>query len=102
MGTVIKIRHHDYGCHWGKKLSALPLGAIKAGWQWLGYSQPQIQGWIGRFSSGVRTLVSGSQAFEGAMGTLSWDRDHGLVLGNKALVDETREYTVVMVSDRET
>lgn len=36
------------------------------------------------------------------MGTLSWDRDHGLVLGNKALVDETSEDMVVMVSDRET
>lgn len=48
------------------------------------------------------TLVSGSQAFERAVGTLSWDRDHSLVLGNQVLVDETSEDTVVMVSDRET
>lgn len=66
---------------------------------WLGYSQPQVQGWLGRFPLGTWALVSGSQAFERAVGTLSWDRDHSLASGNHVLVDETSEDTAVMVSD---
>lgn len=51
-------------------------------------------------------MVSGSQvlsrvpAFDRAVGTLSWDRDHSLVLGSQVLVDDTRQDTVVMVSER--
>lgn len=54
-------------------MSVLPLGAGRTGWQ---------------------------VAFERAVGMVHWDRDHSLLLGSQALVEDTSNDTVVMVSER--